>query len=71
MINSMIMVNTTGTVVGKLSATDRDQEGTLHVKIKYELLSEAELFTIEPETGVITTLTNTLDREVSTHYNVF
>lgn len=65
------MVNTTGTVVGKLSAADRDQEGTLHVKIKYELLSDVGLFGIEPETGVITTLTNTLDREVSTHSSVF
>lgn len=65
------MLNTTGVVVGRLNATDRDQEGTLHVKIRYELMSETGLFAIEPGTGVITTLTNTLDREVSTHTIVF
>lgn len=56
----------TGTVVGVVSATDRDQIGTDHVKIKYTLVSGSDMFTIHPETGVITTTTNTLDREVST-----
>lgn len=55
----------TGTVVGKVDATDRDQERTLHVKIKYSLLTGLDLFAINSETGVITTVTNTLDREVS------
>ncbi|KAM7400568.1 hypothetical protein PAMA_004989 [Pampus argenteus] len=54
----------TGTVVGKVEATDRDQEGTQHVKIRYSLLSELALFSIHPQTGVISTITNTLDREV-------
>ncbi|XP_023282988.1 desmocollin-2-like [Seriola lalandi dorsalis] len=52
-----------GTVVGKVNATDKDQEGTLHVKIRYTLLSALNLFAINPQTGVITTVTNTLDRE--------
>lgn len=65
------MLNSTGAVVGQLSATDRDQQGTPHVKIRYELMSETGLFAIKPETGVITTLTSTLDREVSTHTIVF
>lgn len=55
----------TGTVVGKVNATDRDKKGTLHVKIKYTLLTGLDLFAINPETGAITTVTNTLDREVS------
>lgn len=52
-----------GTMVGKVNATDRDQPGTLHVKIKYTLLDRLDLFAIHPATGVITTVTNTLDRE--------
>lgn len=61
----MIMFYSTGTVVGKVNATDRDKEGTTHVKIKYTLLSGLNLFAINPKTGIITTVTNTLDREVS------
>ncbi|AWP04020.1 putative desmocollin-1-like [Scophthalmus maximus] len=53
-----------GSVVGKVNATDRDQEKTLHVKIKYSLKTGLDLFAIDSETGVITTVTNTLDREV-------
>lgn len=56
----------TGTVVGNVKATDRDKEGSLHVKIRYTLLNGLDLFAIHPETGVITTVTSTLDREVST-----
>ncbi|GAA6234746.1 desmocollin-2 [Lates japonicus] len=59
-----------GTVVGKVNATDRDKKGTLHVKIKYTLLTGLDLFAINPETGVITTVTNTLDREVKDKYLV-
>lgn len=54
-----------GTVVGKLNATDRDQPGTNHVKIRYTLLDGLDLFSIQPNTGVITTVTDTLDREVN------
>lgn len=71
MINSVIMLDTTGTVVGKSNATDRDQEETDHVKIRYSLLTGLDLFAIDSQTGVITTVTNTLDREVSTRTTVF
>lgn len=71
MINSVIVLDTTGTVVGKLNATDRDQEGTDHVDIRYSLLTGLDLFAIDSQTGVITTVTNTLDREVSTRTIVF
>lgn len=53
-----------GTVVGKLNATDRDQADTLHVKIRYSLLDGLDRFAIHPSTGVITTTTGGLDREV-------
>ncbi|XP_074507504.1 desmocollin 2-like protein [Sebastes fasciatus] len=53
-----------GTVVGLVDATDRDKRGSLHVKIKYTLLTGLDLFAINKDTGVITTVTNTLDREV-------
>ncbi|XP_068427691.1 desmocollin 2-like protein [Clinocottus analis] len=52
-----------GTVVGKVNATDRDKVGSLHVKIRYSLKTGMDLFAINPATGVITTATNTLDRE--------
>ncbi|XP_054482774.1 desmocollin 2-like protein [Anoplopoma fimbria] len=54
-----------GTVVGKVNATDRDLAGSLHVKIRYFLKPESDLFAIDPVTGVITTKTSTLDREVN------
>ncbi|XP_068604477.1 desmocollin 2-like protein [Brachionichthys hirsutus] len=59
-----------GTVVGKVNATDRDQEGTLHVKIRYTLLDGLDVFSINSETGVITTVTDSLDREVKDKYMV-
>uniref|UniRef100_A0A665VP38 Desmocollin-2-like n=1 Tax=Echeneis naucrates TaxID=173247 RepID=A0A665VP38_ECHNA len=59
-----------GTVVGKVNATDRDQEGTDHVVIKYTLLTGSNLFAINPKTGIITTTTNTLDREVKDKHMV-
>ncbi|TDH05764.1 hypothetical protein EPR50_G00125840 [Perca flavescens] len=57
------MFYTTGTVVGKVNATDRDLAGSLHAKIKYCLTTGLDLFAINPKMGVITTITNTLDRE--------
>ncbi|XP_053186579.1 desmocollin 2-like protein isoform X1 [Scomber japonicus] len=59
-----------GTVVGMVEATDRDKPGTLHVKIRYTLLTGLDLFAIHPNTGVITTVTNTLDREVKDKHMV-
>ncbi|XP_033492070.2 desmocollin 2-like protein [Epinephelus lanceolatus] len=59
-----------GTEVGKVEATDRDLEGSLHVKIRYTLLTGLDLFAINPATGAITTVTNTLDRETKDKYLV-
>lgn len=58
------MCSIAGTIVGKVNATDKDEPGTDHTKIRYSLLSETNLFFINPETGVISTKTDTLDREV-------
>lgn len=52
-------------MVGMVNATDIDKRGTDHTKIRYSLLSGTNLFYINPETGVISTKTDTLDREVS------
>lgn len=60
MISSLIA----GTVIGKISATDIDDPQTIHAKIKFSLLSGTEMFHIGPETGVLTTRTAHLDREV-------
>ncbi|KAG7251071.1 hypothetical protein CRUP_031654, partial [Coryphaenoides rupestris] len=51
-----------GTKVGVVNATDRDQEDTLHTMIKFRLLTGNDLFKIQ--SGIITTKTGTLDREV-------
>ncbi|XP_034743937.1 desmocollin 2 like isoform X3 [Etheostoma cragini] len=59
-----------GTVVGKVNATDRDQAGTTHVDIRYSLTTGLDLFAINSQTGVITTKTNTLDRETKDKYVV-
>lgn len=50
--------------MGKLNATDRDQPNTLHVMIRYTLLDNLDRFSINPNTGVITTVADGLDREV-------
>ncbi|KAM3866218.1 desmocollin 2-like protein [Diretmus argenteus] len=60
----------TGTVVGTVKATDRDQQGTLHTKIRYSLLTGGDLFSIHPQTGVISTVSTSLDREVKEKYLV-
>ncbi|XP_071393557.1 desmocollin 2-like protein isoform X2 [Centroberyx affinis] len=56
----------TGTEVGVVAASDRDQEGTLHTKIRFSLLTGSQLFTIHPQSGMISTRSSTLDREVQT-----
>lgn len=60
------MISLIDKVVGDVNATDRDDPDTDHVKIKYKLLDGLDFFAIHPDTGVITTVSNKLDREVST-----
>ncbi|KAI4809244.1 hypothetical protein KUCAC02_018150 [Chaenocephalus aceratus] len=59
-----------GAIVGKVNADDIDEVGSLHVKIKYTLEDGFSRFAIHPATGVITTTTNTLDRETQDTYLV-
>lgn len=53
-----------GTLIGKVNATDKDLANTSHTKIKFTLLNATDMFSIDPFTGVLTAKTNTLDREV-------
>uniref|UniRef100_A0A8D0BYX9 Cadherin domain-containing protein n=1 Tax=Salvator merianae TaxID=96440 RepID=A0A8D0BYX9_SALMN len=59
-----------GTFIGQVTATDRDEPGTQHTKLKYRIVNidpivfrGANLFTINPDTGAITLATPSLDRE--------
>ncbi|CAM5090118.1 unnamed protein product [Eretmochelys imbricata] len=57
-----------GTVVGKVIAEDRDELYTLHTTLRYRIVSEQpplpKMFSVHRESGVITTLTSQLDREI-------
>lgn len=53
-----------GTPIGQVNATDKDQANTTHTLIKFTLLNATDMFSIEPFTGKLTAKTNTLDREV-------
>ncbi|XP_012734073.2 desmocollin-1 [Fundulus heteroclitus] len=60
-----VLEQTANLVVGKVEATDKDDPYTDHVKIKYTLKDGLEYFAINPDTGVITTVSNKLDRETN------
>ncbi|XP_032634886.1 desmocollin-1 isoform X1 [Chelonoidis abingdonii] len=57
-----------GTVVGQVTAEDRDELYTLHTALRYRIVSEEppfpKMFSVHHESGVITTLTSQLDREI-------
>uniref|UniRef100_A0A8D0H6T6 Cadherin domain-containing protein n=1 Tax=Sphenodon punctatus TaxID=8508 RepID=A0A8D0H6T6_SPHPU len=58
-----------GTAVGQMTATDRDEIYTLHTTLKYRIVSQSppapRLFSINQDTGVITVANLLLDRELS------
>lgn len=62
----------TGTLVGHVSATDRDEPYTLHTRVKYRIVSQSTsqmyhrsgIFAIDPDSGAITVAASLLDREV-------
>ncbi|NP_001410785.1 desmoglein-2-like protein precursor [Danio rerio] len=60
------------TLVMSITATDADEEGTLHTKIAYSIVeqSHAEMFYINRETGGIYVMHNTLDREKIDSYTL-
>ncbi|XP_008259392.2 desmocollin-3 isoform X1 [Oryctolagus cuniculus] len=61
-----------GTTVGVVCATDRDEPDTMHTRLKYSILEQTPrspgLFSVHPSTGVITTVSHYLDREVVDKY---
>lgn len=61
-----------GTTVGQVCATDKDEPDTLHTKLKYTIIEQIPkaptLFSMHPATGVITTTSSQLDREVIDKY---
>ncbi|XP_008071586.1 desmocollin-3 [Carlito syrichta] len=63
-----------GTTVGVVSATDRDEPDTMHTRLKYSILEQTPkspgLFSVHPSTGVITTVSHYLDREVVDKYSL-
>ncbi|TRY91442.1 hypothetical protein DNTS_028219 [Danionella cerebrum] len=52
-----------GTEIGIVNATDKDEPGTDHTKIKFTLINATDMFSIDPASGRLTAATNTLDRE--------
>ncbi|XP_040130064.2 desmocollin-3 [Ictidomys tridecemlineatus] len=63
-----------GTTVGVVCATDRDEPDTMHTRLKYSILEQNPkspgLFSVHPSTGVITTVSHYLDREVVDKYTL-
>lgn len=63
-----------GTVVGTVCATDKDEPDTMHTRLKYSILEQAPpspgLFSVHPDTGVITTVSHYMDREVVDKYKL-
>uniref|UniRef100_A0A3Q2EI33 Desmocollin 1 n=2 Tax=Cyprinodon variegatus TaxID=28743 RepID=A0A3Q2EI33_CYPVA len=69
-LNFNVDEQTTNMVVGKVNATDKDDPKTDHVRIKFTLKDGLEHFAINPDTGVITTVSNKLDRETKDKHMV-
>ncbi|XP_054985528.1 desmocollin-2 [Sorex araneus] len=63
-----------GTTVGQVCATDKDEPDTLHTRLKYSIVEQIpatpRLFSMHPVTGVITTMSSQLDREVIDKYHL-
>ncbi|KAL8182210.1 UNVERIFIED_CONTAM: hypothetical protein K2H54_047825 [Gekko kuhli] len=64
-----------GTLIGEMIATDGDEMGTLHTKLKYRIMSQdpvsfqyPKMFNINGDTGVITLASPGLDRETVGEY---
>lgn len=63
-----------GTTVGQVCATDRDEPDTLHTRLRYSIIEQLPasptLFFMHPTTGVITTTSSQLDRELMDKYQL-
>ncbi|XP_063155293.1 desmocollin-2-like isoform X2 [Candoia aspera] len=67
-----------GTLIGRMTATDRDEPNTLHTKLKYRIVRQnpvlpqgGTLFAVNPVTGDISLQTPALDREKTDSYTIF
>ncbi|XP_058412920.1 desmocollin-2 isoform X3 [Diceros bicornis minor] len=63
-----------GSTVGQVCATDKDEPDTMHTRLKYSILAQLPasptLFSMHPTTGVITTSSSQLDRELIDKYQL-
>lgn len=63
-----------GSTVGQVCATDKDEPDTMHTRLRYSILeqlpSSPTLFSMHPTTGVITTSSSQLDRELIDKYQL-
>lgn len=63
-----------GSTVGQVCATDKDEPDTMHTRLKYSILEQLPrsptLFSMHPHTGVITTSSSQLDRELIDKYQL-
>ncbi|XP_049757176.1 desmocollin-2 isoform X1 [Elephas maximus indicus] len=63
-----------GSTVGQVCATDKDEPDTMHTRLKYSIIGQIPasptLFSMDPRTGVITTLSSQLDRELIDRYQL-
>uniref|UniRef100_A0AAQ5BGR7 Desmocollin 2 n=1 Tax=Homo sapiens TaxID=9606 RepID=A0AAQ5BGR7_HUMAN len=63
-----------GTTVGQVCATDKDEPDTMHTRLKYSIIGQVPpsptLFSMHPTTGVITTTSSQLDRELIDKYQL-
>ncbi|KAL7984337.1 hypothetical protein Chor_002907 [Crotalus horridus] len=71
---SILENSRSGTFIGQMTATDRDEPGTLHTKLKYRIVGQTPasfrggfLFTVHADSGDISLHTPSLDRE----YEIF
>uniref|UniRef100_A0A8C2I1C4 Cadherin domain-containing protein n=1 Tax=Cyprinus carpio TaxID=7962 RepID=A0A8C2I1C4_CYPCA len=64
-IGAIFELSERGMFVMKVTATDADEEGTLHTKIAYSIVKQQpeNMFYIERDSGEIYVMHNTLDRE--------
>ncbi|XP_053427765.1 desmocollin-2 isoform X2 [Nycticebus coucang] len=63
-----------GSTVGQVCATDKDEPDTMHTRLRYSILEQLPasptLFSMHPKTGVITTTSSQLDRELISKYQL-
>ncbi|KAM3840426.1 desmocollin-2-like isoform 1-T1 [Vipera latastei] len=74
---SILENSKSGTFIGQMTATDIDEPGTLHTKLKYRIVGQTPpssrggfLFTVHADSGDISLHTPSLDREKIDRYTV-